>query len=412
MAQPLSAMISYQWTDADPAELLHEELALRGLVVHHDRCSFPTGTRIGANMDEAVANCDGFVAYLTPNSLYEGAPPESPRPAIDAEFNPAMDRLARSQAQEEKRRPVIIPLTHGLGDPRSEAPERVRRATGKDISSLWTPVALDQTTTSITESEAATVGRCLLSALLGPGDGHAAATDPIEMVVATRGEGQPPAFLSIDGTNLLGGQNNRPGDPSAWIRYLAGLRDLQSVLGRWTHRRQLCVTIRAHLSAAIAFGRVFNQAAGWRPTIAGRHGMTGASEQVSHEELRTALDKGGRTGDLAVEIDLLNVGVSDLAATVLMSLGDPVTNRLCVWRQGLRSDLLPTEISAMASGAALAVRDAVFEIRPARAHIFCASPVEFAVLLGHRLTSLHTELHLYERDGDKYVPSLVMPGNA
>lgn len=401
-------MISYQWTDAEPAELLHQELALRGLVVYHDRCSFPTGSRIGSNMDEAVSSCDGFVAYLTPNSLYEGAPPESPRPAIDAEFKPVMDRLARSQTPEGKRRPVIIPLTHGLGDPRSEAPERVRKATGKDISSLWTPVALDQSTTSITESEAATVGRCLLAALLEPGGDQAGTTDPIEMLVVTRGEGQPPAFLSIDGTNLLGGQDNRPGEPLAWARYLSGLRDLQSALSRWTDRRQLDLSIRAHLSAAIAFGRVFNQAAGWRPAIAGRHGITLAGDGVSHEHLRTSLDKGGRAGDLSIEIDLLDVGVSDLAATVLMNLADPVTDRLCVWREGPRSDLLPSDIAAMASSAAVAIRDAVFEIRPARVHIFCASPVEFAVLLGHRLTSLHTEVHLYERDGGNYVPSLVI----
>lgn len=411
MTEALSAMISYQWADASPAELIHEELALRGLVVHHDRCSFSTGSRIGTNMDEAVASCDGFVAYLTPHSLYESSPAGSPRPAIDAEFKPAMDRLARSQAKDSaSRRPVIIPLTHGLGDPRTQAPERVRRATGKDISSLWTPVTLDQSTTSITESEAAAVGLALLAALLAPG-ADPLTDDPIEVLVVTRGEGQPPAFLSIDGTNLLGGATNRPGEPAAWDRYLPGLRDLESVLARWTERRQLDLRIRAHLSAAFAFGRVFNQAAGWRPEMEGRHGRVSPSTEIDHEELRTSLDKGGRPGDLSVEIDLLDVRVSDLAAGTLMHLADPATNRLCIWREGHQSDLLPNDVAAMASGAAIAIRDAVFDLRPARTHVFCASPVEFAVLLGHRLTSLHTNLHLYERDGVGYVPSLIIPAN-
>ncbi len=53
----------------------------------------------------------------------------------------------------------------------------------------------------------------------------------------------------------------------------------------------------------------------------------------------------------------------------------------------------------MASSAALAIRDAVFKIRPARVHIFCASPVELAVLLDYRFTSLHTAVLLGERDG-------------
>jgi hypothetical protein len=411
MTEALSAMISYQWTDAGAAELIHEELALRGLVVHHDRCSFPTGSRIGTNMDEAVANCDGFVAYLTPHSLYESSPAGSPRPAIDGEFKPAMDRLARSQANDrESRRPVIVPLTHGLGDPRTQAPERVRKATGKDISSLWTPVTLDQSTTSITGSEAAAVARALLEALLAPG-ADLRTEGLIEVLVVTRGEGQPPAFLSIDGTNLLGGAANRPGEPAAWERYLAGLRDLQTVLARWAKRRQLDLRIRAHLSAAIAFGRVFNQAAGWRPEIEGRHGRVSLGTDVHHEQLRTSLDKGGRPGDLSVEIDLLEVKVSDLAAGVLMHLAEPVTNRLCIWREGDQSDLLPKDVAAMASAAAVAIRDAVFDLRPNRTHVFCASPVEFAVLLGHRLTSLHTDLHLYERDGSGYVPSLIIPSN-
>jgi hypothetical protein len=411
MTEALSAMISYQWTDASAAELIHEELALRGLVVHHDRCSFPTGSRIGTNMDDAVASCNGFVAYLTPHSLYESSPPGSPRPAIDAEFKPAMDRLARSQAKDGgSRRPVIIPLTHGLGDPRTRAPERVRRATGRDISSLWTPVVLDQSTTSISGSEAAAVGSALLASLLAPG-ADPPTDDRIEVLVVTRGEGQPPAFLSIDGTNLLGGATNRPGEPETWDRYLAGLRDLQSAMARWTERRELDLRIRAHLSAAIAFGRVFNQAAGWRPSIEGRHGRVSPSTEVDHEKLRTSLDKGGRPGDLSVEIDLLDVQVSDLAAGTLMRLANPATNRLCIWREGHQSDLLPNDVAAMASGAAVAIRDAVFDLRPAQTHVFCASPVEFAVLLGHRMTSLHTNLHLYERDGDGYVPSLILPAN-
>jgi SMODS-associated and fused to various effectors sensor domain/TIR domain len=412
MTAPLTTMISYQWADASAAELIHEELALRGLVVYHDRCNFLTGSRIGTNMDEAVARCDGFVAYLTPNSLYESSSPGSPRPAIDAEFKPAMDRFARAQAIDNgTRRPVIVPLTHGLGDPRTEAPERVRRATGKDISSLWAPVILDQSTAAISEIEAASVGRALLEALLVPGV-DPPTKDPLEMLVVTRGEGQSPSFLSIDGTNLFGGVTNRPGESGSWNRYLVGLQDAQIALARWTQRRQITLRIRAHLSAAFAFGRVFNQAAGWRLDIEGRHGRVTPSDQTEHDGLKISLDKGGGVGDLSVEIDLLDVQVSDLASGVLMNLDEPIANRLCIWREGQQSDLLPNDVASMASSAAIHIRDSVFTLRPSRTHLFCASPVEFAALLGSRMTSLHTEIHLYERDGDHYVPSLVIPANA
>jgi hypothetical protein len=403
-------MVSYSWEDADAAELIHEELALRGLTVFHDRCTFPSGTRIAQNMADAAATCDAFVAYLTPSSLYETRPTHSPRPALDDEFIPVLDRLARARSTAgplDGVRPVVLPLTHGLGDPRSEAPNRVRKATGRDIASLWTPVTLDQTTPSISQQEAAAAARAVLVALFAPGHGSAV-SEPIELVVVARGEGQPAGFLTIDATGLLGGPTSRAGSSADWDRFLAGARDLQATLAAWTQNRQLRIRIRAHLTAAIALGRVFNQAAHWVPVVEGRHGNAEPSDADSHPQLNISLDKGARRGDLAVEVDLLDLKLSALAAQRLASLSEPVPNRLCIWRDG-KGDLGPKDVADMASVAAKAVRDAVFDLQPRRVHIFCATPVEFAVLLGHRLTSLHCDLNLYERDGDAYNSSLVLP---
>lgn len=403
-------MVSYSWDDASAAELLHEELALRGLTAFHDRCTFPSGSRIGQSMTDAVDKCDSFVAYLTPSSLYETCHAGTRRPALDDEFLPMMNRLARARpvgSAPSPLRPVVVALTHGLGDPRSEAPDRVRKATGRDISSLWTPIALDQTTPSITQSEAAAAAAGVLRALLVPGTGGEVA-DPLELAVVTRGEGQPPRFLTIDATRLLGGRTSRPGSTGDWGRFLAGLDDLQGTLAAWAPQRELRVRISAHLSAAIALGRVFNQAANWFPVVTGRHGDTTPSDADSHPQFKSSLDKGTRRGDLAVEIDLLDVKMSDLADRTLASLPDPVPNRLCVWRDG-HGDLAPDDVAAMASAAALVVRSTVFDLQPTRLHIFCASPVEFGVLLGRKLTSLHCDLALYERDGDLYTPSVVIP---
>jgi SMODS-associated and fused to various effectors sensor domain/TIR domain len=410
MTDPLTSMVSYSWDDANAAELIHEELALRGLTVFHDRCTFPSGSRIGQNMADAVDRCDSFVAYLTPASLYETRPTDTPRPAIDDEFIPVMDRLARVRslsAPSVPQRPVVVALTHGLGDPRIEAPARVWKATGRDISSLWTPVALDQTTPSVLQHEAAAAAHGVLQALLAPGAGGAV-SDPIQLVVVTRGEGQTPGFLTIDATRLLGGRTSRPGSSEDWNRFLAGARDLQATLSAWSPQRQLSVRLRAHLTAAIALGRVFNQAANWWLVVEGRYGDAAPSDADAHPRLKTSLDKGARRDDLAIEIDLLDVRVSSVAAATLASLPDPVPNRLCIWRDG-RGDIGPSDIAAMASAAATAVRDAVFDLQPDRAHIFCAAPVEFAALLGRKLTSLHCDLLLYERDDGVYTPSLVIP---
>jgi hypothetical protein len=40
------AMISYSWSDEDAAELLHDELAIRGFEVVHDRHSFAVARQL------------------------------------------------------------------------------------------------------------------------------------------------------------------------------------------------------------------------------------------------------------------------------------------------------------------------------------------------------------------------------
>jgi hypothetical protein len=404
-------MVSYQWADSDAAELIHEELSLRGLTVFHDRCSFPAGSRIGQTMEDAVAICDGFVAYLTPNSLYELAPAGVARPALDAEFKPAMDRAERSRADGGAlRRPVVIPLAHGLGDPRTEAPARVWAASGKDISSLWTPVTIDQSNPAITQAEAAAVADELIGALLCRGEGSQAG--PIEMAVTSRGTGQPAAFLSVDATSLVGGTENRPGAMVDWERYLAGLQSLQRALAAWTTGRELSLRVRTHLTGAIALGRIFHQAGGWHPTVRGRHGDVAPTDSGVHPDLRVAFDKGFSGGALSIDLDLLGVKMGDLSSKALSTIAMPVTSRLAIWRDPSQGDLGPEDIAKMAQCTADAFRDAVYSVRPAQVHVFCAAPVEFGVLLGHRLTSMHTDIHLYERDAARYVPSLVIPAAA
>src|SRR5690554_2352853 len=90
------AMISYSWKDASSAELLHDELALRAFRVLHDRYSFTEGSRISSNMATAVEDCDVFIAYLTPHSLYFDAKPSDPRPALVGELRPALERRRRN----------------------------------------------------------------------------------------------------------------------------------------------------------------------------------------------------------------------------------------------------------------------------------------------------------------------------
>ena len=408
ISAPLTAMVSYSWNDASAAELLHEELGLRGLTVFHDRCTFPASSRVVVNMADGVAGCDAFVAYLTPSSLYLGKPVGAPRPALDNEFLPVMDRWrsAVPRGPGVPRVPVVVPLTHGLGDPRSEAPRRVFDVTGEDISSLWSPITLDQSTSTITQPEAAAVAsgviKTVLEARVLPD------TDPIELLIATRGEGQVPRFLTLDATNMLGGPASRAGSQRDWERLLAALQDVQASLARSTRQRELHLVVKAHLSACLAVGRVFNQAAGWHLTVSGRHGDTRMPIRPRTRRIELQIDPVGGPGPMTVEIDLLGVKVSDLVTRFIRTSGESPTARVQIRRSGT-GELKPAEAGAAAVQAAAAIRDHVARLRPPTVRVFCASPAEFAVLVGSRLTSLHANLELHERDGDHYVPSLVIP---
>jgi hypothetical protein len=412
MVDPLTAMVSYSWDDAAAAELLHEELALRGFVVFHDRCSFPLGGRIAQSMADAVATCDAFVAYFTPSSLYLGSADGTPRPAIDDEFVPMMKRWRIERARESKDgppAPIVVPLTHGLGDPRSAAPKQVLEATGEDISSLWMPVVLDQTTPNITQAEAGEFARCLVRATLTAQ--WCNSEDPIELMVVTRGEGQPPAFLTVDATPSLGGTTSRPGQPADWIRFLAGLTDLQAALARSCTQRRIRLVSRSHLSACLAVGRVFNQAAGWRLTVAGRHGQAELpASPTGAQGIETIVDPVGGDGPLSVEIDLLGANVTDLATEAIRQGGYRPCARVQILRTE-RGDISPDQSGELAADIAATVRRVVSELRPQVTQIFCACPAEVAVLLGHRLTSLHSDLQLHERQGEAYTPSLVIPSD-
>lgn len=396
MTTPL-VMVSYSWNDAGAAELLHEELALRGVAVAHDRCTFPAGSRIAGSMRQAAETCDGYVGYFTKSSLYEDRS-DGPRPVIDDEFLPVLDRLTHD------RPPIVMPLVHGLGDPRTHAMERVRRATGRDVGSLWMPVTLDQSTSGITQLEAAEVADKLTASVLRR---HAQQLEavPVELSVVTRGSGQVPALLSVDATRTLGGDEPRPGAEAAWNRFLIGLRDLETNLASTIRTRDVRVAARTHLTGAVAVGCSFHQAAGWRLIVAGRHGDVSPASAGPPQDLNVATDFGARDGDVAVEIDLLGVEVSPMAARAIAAAPKPATTRV-VARRNSKEDLSPEEAAGAAKSISDRVRAVVHDRRPALVHVFCAAPVEVAVLVGHRLTSLHTNVQLYERDGDRYVPSL------
>ena len=299
-------MVSYQSGDADAAELLHEELALRGFVVVHDLCTFASGSRVAEEMSLGVETCHALLSYLTPNSLYLDVEPGAPKPAL-VEFCDAMDRRRRA-ASEPNSHFVVLPITKRLGT-RPEAAAAVFRETGERIDSLWVKSTRLQEP-GLSVSEAADLAREALTVTLVPGSLREG--EPITVSFVTRGDGQPPQFLTIDATALVGGAR-RAGDPREWSRIVEALRDVERVLAK-TKTRDLILVVRAHISGAITLGRIFNQVGRWQPAVEGRYGYVSPSPMAKYDRLQRAIDQqhvGGR--DLSCEISLVGQPVFDMA---------------------------------------------------------------------------------------------------
>ena len=398
---PFSAMVSYQSADYDAAELLHQELALRGFVVVHDHCSFTGGARIAQEMEVGVQSCDVFVAYLTRNSLYLDAEPSSPRPAMESEFIPAMQRRRRTVSASECRRLVVLPIAKGLGS-RSDASDAVYKRTGEAIGSLWVRGS-NPSEPSLGVSEAASIAEEALSATLAPEELSVPA--PLTMSFSTRGDGQAPRFLTLDGTPLVGG-DRRAGSQEDWGRILNALRSVERILAR-RQPRDIDLVAKAHISGGLAFGRIFSQAGGWRISVRGRHGSVSASTLGRSGLLNSTVDPQDRGRDVSCEISLVGQPVFDMARETIRSRSLELAERVQL------SARAPGEFdsetsSLIAAEAASILRERIAAVRPPRVHLFCASPVEVAVLIGHRLTSLNADLHLYEREGNEYRLVLVL----
>jgi hypothetical protein len=409
-------MVSYQSADSLSSLRLRDELRLHGFVVVHDRTSFRGGEHVAYQMADGVELCDAFLAYITPSYLYETESPGAPRPALDEEFIPVTRRREREIAEAIRigvdprtARPVVYAVVRNLGDPHRDAPERVRQATGIDISGWWAPV-VDQSGSDLSRSDAATVAAEVLRTVIAnrPEDPD---IDGLEIAFVTRGTGQPPATVTIDATSSLGGDTRRVGQPEEWAALLSGLRDVEAILAARRNGRLIRLRAAAHVSAGILFGKVFHQAAGWRLMVAGRHGDVDSNiGDGDASDLSVVWIPGTASSDwLSVEIDMLGQPVSEMATEWMRTTATPPRGRLQISLASPQHDLEPDEVARLARHAAQEIRQRVAAERPKRIALMCASPIDFAVLVGHRLTAMWCALELLERGEQGYETVLTVP---
>lgn len=395
-------MISYSWYNTTAAELLHDELALRGFQVIHDRYSFTEGSRVPAAMANAVDTCDIFVAYLTPDSLYIDRSSDSSRPALRGELLPALRRRRDNLTPGRVDSPIILALAHGLGD-REQASATLHATTGEDFSSLWRGEWLDQTTPQITQPEAARATDEALRAFLT----REPPESPITLHVVTRGSAPPPNHFTIDATRLLG-LERRPGTEGDWIRFWQALRTVSNNLELYAGSGTIHIHAACHLTAAVAVGRTFHQSSRWAPTIGTRNGDATPASTSLGADLKGGFDPYGENGDLLIDIDLLGHDVASMSDQLAQRL--KLGGRISL-RRNSTDELTPENIAQTARYVADQARSANSKLRPGTVHLTLSAPAAFAVLLGHHLTALDAAIALYELDGS-YRESLRIPANS
>ena len=252
----------------------------------------------------------------------------------------------------------------------------------RTLARLWV-TSVDADSPDLSQSEASAIAEEALVATLSPA--LRAVPNHFDVTFVTRGHGQPARFLTIDATPLVGG-SRKAGGRKDWKRILRGLSDVERALAS-TSTREINLVAKAHTSGAFAIGRVFNQLGGWRLSVAGRYGDVQPSPMQAGDRLYVTVDPQGPGRGLSCEISFVGQPVFEMARDTIRSIPLDISERLQI-SPHLPGDIDSETASLMAAEAACTIRERIAATRPSQTHIFCASPVEIAVLIGHRLTAL------------------------
>lgn len=395
----LRAFASYSWASSDDVTSVDDlvaELRMRGFTTFRDRDSLTPATGIEATVRRQLADSDVVVPYLTPYALDSD-------PVVEMEFRTA------ATLQRDHGRPRLMPIVRNLGDDHAEVTENTYERLRYDFRARWTgqiaPAGDSPLPHELTARYAADALRAALPDGQGPAGGH------WRLIVATRGDRPAPWPLTVDATELLGGERGLPGDPATWQRIYTALCDLKTTLTAHGNRREIEICTACHLTAAVATGYVFRCPTGWRVgAITADGSLIRRSPSLAEEALEFVLELNAFTasgGVLAVDIDLVPRHIEH---AVVRTLREPQRARLSVRRRDAAAHMHPNEFGAAAGAIAARIKRMRSELRASRVDVFLAVPSPLALLLGTELGAVGCPVRLHEHHNDEYLPSLDLPG--
>jgi hypothetical protein len=396
---PLRAFASYSWAATEDVTTIGDlvaELRMRAFTTFRDRDSLEASANLEADIRQQLTVSDAVMPYLTPVALASDL-------VVELEFRSA------AALQRGHGRPRLVPIMRNLGSTHAEVTANTYDRLRYDFQARWTgqiaPPGDGPLPRELIARYAADALRAVLPPGEGPDDGR------WRLMLATRGDRPAPWPLTVDATELLGGNVPRSGDPNTWGRLFRALCELKAVLTAHGDRREIDICAASHLTAAVAAGYVFRSSTGWRigaltaDGIVCRRSPSGVEHELEFTSEYGAYSAKG--GVLAVDIDLVP---RHIEPAVSDALSEPPRARLSIRRSGASTHMDPHEFGAAAGAIAARVKQLRGEVRASRVELFLAAPGPFALLLGAELGAVGCTVRLHEHHDDKYLPSLDLPG--
>lgn len=366
--------LSHYSKHAKEVHLLAEELRFRGIVpwVDKQRGGFSIADDSAAEAERAIEeDCFGLLLYATPDVFG--------RPFITHhEVGPAL----RMKKRDPKYAIFAVPRKLKFSDLANES----LRVYGHDLSKYHTRPIRGSIEGKLVPVAGDVVQRVIAHSPDAVGDEVGIQFSTIESAPLTLSE-----VLFIDGRSVY-----RPcSPPSDFERLVAGMREAKREVTDRYGRARIRVEGMKHLSAAFAFGRIFqpfelniHQAAGqyWRSD----------APFTPRKEFTETLHVATGSEVLAVQISSRNW---ELSADVDATLGPKGPFSRLILKPPAALDVDNELCCALVDQAYHAIEMAVMQARPSEIHIFAAAPQSLMMMLGKKFAGMRKTFSYDFRDG-------------
>ena len=401
--------LSYRRNNLDEVLLLANQLKARGLSTWQDVSDLSLGRPTEQQIRDALAlECDGFLVYLTKDSL-------------ESDYVMKVELLAALRQRDDDPEFAIIPVFRGISI--ADAKDATVAVVGRDITT-FSGVKISDPKRISTEkarsrlrSELATVaGRALQAALKRNTYSFTADQDRrLILDIHTRQytrQTQVPD-LDLDWRGFFNEGGSLP-SPLVWAdTLLPALTDIKQGVATEYGTGTVYVRAKAHLSVGVALGFAFRATTGFHLNVVQGQDLWATDCTPQDREPLVVSTTGGGidSRDLAVELSITG-DVAPKVDSFVRKRGQTFRARVKFQPPaGAGRDAVAgtEEALAMAIQVCMEIRRVRGEYGTDKTHVFAMMPLALAMLLGHQLNACGpVQMYEYDNETSSYQPSCLL----